>query len=320
MRFTHNAINTAAELLGVMPEVIRAVAEVEAAGDGFLVAPKDGKPGIPKILFEAHIFGRLTGGQYNVTHPQISSAKWNRALYRGGRGEWARLESARRLSPSFADQSASWGAFQILGSNFRECGFKSVGDFVKAMCESEDRHLLAFVAFVQHNNAMHLALKSQDWAGFAKRYNGPGYKANQYDVKIAAAFARQMALAQSDPHAKADAKAAQAALNAKGHKLTVDGYAGPKTREAVAKHQEAAQDISVTGGLDDKTRESLGLPVEKVITKVQGVAGAVGAAAASVSPLMGLDWRVAAVLGGVALLAGAGYLIHRYLKIKEARA
>jgi hypothetical protein len=35
---------------------------------------------------------------------------------------------------------------------------------------------------------MHAALKKQDWAAFAKAYNGPGYKANKYDTKLAEAY------------------------------------------------------------------------------------------------------------------------------------
>lgn len=33
------------------------------------------------------------------------------------------------------------------------------------------------------------ALKSKDWAEFAYRYNGEGYAANQYDIKLAEAYA-----------------------------------------------------------------------------------------------------------------------------------
>ena len=37
---------------------------------------------------------------------------------------------------------------------------------------------------------MHLALQKQDWATFAKLYNGPAYKKNNYDSKLANAYAR----------------------------------------------------------------------------------------------------------------------------------
>ena len=33
------------------------------------------------------------------------------------------------------------------------------------------------------------ALRKKNWAAFAKAYNGPGYAKNQYDTKLAAAYA-----------------------------------------------------------------------------------------------------------------------------------
>jgi hypothetical protein len=33
-------------------------------------------------------------------------------------------------------------------------------------------------------------LRRHDWAAFARRYNGPGYTANSYDTKLAAAHQR----------------------------------------------------------------------------------------------------------------------------------
>ena len=67
----------AAEALGCEAAVIRAVAEVEAPGVGFLGDRR------PYTLFEAHVFARRTGGRYTAKHPSISSPTWNRALYRG---------------------------------------------------------------------------------------------------------------------------------------------------------------------------------------------------------------------------------------------
>jgi hypothetical protein len=49
---TREAFLGSALLLGVEPEVVMAVAEVESSGDGFLPT------GEPKILFEPHIFWR----------------------------------------------------------------------------------------------------------------------------------------------------------------------------------------------------------------------------------------------------------------------
>jgi hypothetical protein len=72
-----------AQALGIEEAALRAVAEVESTGSGFLPAPSDK----PKILFEGHAFHRLTGGRYSRDHPDISHPKWSRRKYSlaGGR-------------------------------------------------------------------------------------------------------------------------------------------------------------------------------------------------------------------------------------------
>ncbi len=60
-----------AETLGCEVAAIKAVAEVESRGEAYF---SNGKP---KILFEAHIFSRLTSRAYDNSHPSISSRHWN---------------------------------------------------------------------------------------------------------------------------------------------------------------------------------------------------------------------------------------------------
>jgi len=160
---------------------IKAVAEVESAGDGFF---SDGRP---KILFEAHIFGSLTKYKYNDTHPNISSRKWNKSLYKGGIKEYDRLNEAMKLDKEAALKSASWGKFQIMGFNYNICGWNNVESFVDDMYKNEGEHLKAFVGFIR-SNKLEKYLQSKDWAKFAKAYNGPAYAQNKYDVKLKNAY------------------------------------------------------------------------------------------------------------------------------------
>ena len=97
----------AATLIGCDIATVRAVADVESSGGGFLPS------GEPFSLFEAHIFSDLTDHRYDASHPKLSSATWNRALYRGSKGEHQRLAEACLLDRQAALQSASWGQFQI---------------------------------------------------------------------------------------------------------------------------------------------------------------------------------------------------------------
>lgn len=175
---------------------VKAVAQVEAPGGGF-----DDK-GQPRILFEAHRFAKLTGGVYNASHPDISSAKWDRSLYARGPnadsrnvGEHARLARAVTLNRSAALMATSWGKFQILGENFATCGYPTLQDFINAMYANEGEQLDAFIGYIlgdrrKHPTSgltMHGALRIGDWASFASLYNGPAYAQNQYDTKLAAA-------------------------------------------------------------------------------------------------------------------------------------
>jgi len=175
----------AADILDCSVAAIKAVAAVESSGGGFL---PDGRP---KILFEAHIFHRLTGGAYQITHPTLSSPTWNRALYGPpGAHQWGRLNQARQLDEDAALQAASWGAFQIMGMNYKPCGFDDVHQFVAEMMRDESAHLQAFSRFILSNSKMTGALRKQDWPSFARLYNGPGYAQNRYDLKLAEAFSK----------------------------------------------------------------------------------------------------------------------------------
>jgi peptidoglycan hydrolase-like protein with peptidoglycan-binding domain len=171
-----------AKLIGCNVATIRAVVEVEAAGSGFF---SDGRP---KILFEAHWFSAFTDSRYDFSASDISSPVWNRSLYIGGVGEWDRLYKASTLDRAGALKSASWGLGQVMGFNHRDAGYDNVETFVVDMHQSEGKQLAAMFNFIK-SNGLGPFLVRRDWAGFALRYNGEGYRVNQYDLKLAEAYA-----------------------------------------------------------------------------------------------------------------------------------
>jgi len=178
------------QALEIDEATLRAVAEVEASGSGFLPASRDKAELKPKILFEGHAFHRLTGGRFSKQHPNISYPKWDRKQYSGSlAGEWRRLEAACQLDRTAALQSASWGLFQIMGFNYPYCGCSEVEAFVAAQYEGATQQLAQFVKFVSRKPFLE-ALHDQNWAVFAAAYNGPAYAKNQYDTKLAAAHRR----------------------------------------------------------------------------------------------------------------------------------
>lgn len=174
-------IAAAAKRLNVEPAVIAAVAEVESAGGGFLADKR------PKILFEAHVFGRLTAHRHDASHPNISAPAWDRSLYgASGAHQYDRLAEAIKLDRNAALQSASWGRFQILGQNYSIAGVPDVERFVAAMCESENEHLKAFINFCSARDIIRY-LAVHDWRSFTRVYNGPG-QVDYYAQKLAEAY------------------------------------------------------------------------------------------------------------------------------------
>lgn len=242
--FSDGAIEQAAEAIGCDVAAVRAVIDVESRG-GYLPDKR------PKILFERHYFSRLTNRRHDASHPDISHKRFGG--YKGGAREYDRLASAARLDRDAALRSASWGAFQIMGDNCKACGFADVEDFVAAMVESEDRQLQAFVGFVKANR-LDDELRRLDWEGFARGYNGPAFRANKYDTKMAAAYAFHAA---GPPRTSAgrpllkmgaagdDVEDLQEALGIKP-----DGDFGPATKQAVIAFQRSRglEDDGIVGG------------------------------------------------------------------------
>uniref|UniRef100_UPI003C7D4BDA N-acetylmuramidase domain-containing protein n=1 Tax=Pseudomonas veronii TaxID=76761 RepID=UPI003C7D4BDA len=189
---------TAAERLGVPLAAIYAVNEVESKGKGFL---DNGKP---VILFERHVMYRQLATARNAGDDTAELkrhadqlATVNPALvnpkpggYIGGTAEHQRLAMARLIDDTAALESASWGAFQIMGFHWKRLGYASVQAFVAAMSADESQQFDAFTRFIETDPALHKALKARKWAEFAKLYNGPDYLRNLYDTKLQRAYER----------------------------------------------------------------------------------------------------------------------------------
>lgn len=174
----------AAQLLRCDVAAIRAVDEVESRGEGF------GDDGRPIILFEPHVFSRLTGHRFDATHGGVSYKKWGAKPYKKTQKErWDQLLYAAKLDRDAAYQSASYGRFQIMGFNFASCAFPNVHAFVAAMERSERDHLQAFCQYVLFNK-LDDEIREHRWVEFAERYNGPQHAKHNYAGRMAAAHRR----------------------------------------------------------------------------------------------------------------------------------
>lgn len=229
--------------LGVKAPEIWTVFAVETSGCGFLPDRR------PPILYERHIFSRLTGGQFD--DGDISSPGPG-GYGPSGAAQYDRLARAIAFNRDAALQSASWGLGQIMGMNFGLAGFGGVEDMVSAMCDSEDSQLLAFAAFLK-SSKLDTALQIHDWTTLARGYNGPNYAENHYDTNLRGEFQKFSTGALPD----LATRAAQLYLTFRGfHPGPVDGIAGSLTADALRQFQQA-NGLPVTGLADDATIAAL---------------------------------------------------------------
>lgn len=172
--------------LGIELAAMKAVNEVESMGLGFIA-------GKPKILFEGHIFWKrlrvhgIDPEEFREGNEDVLYSRWTSGHYIGGVAEHKRLAKAKKIHVAAALESASWGLFQIMGFHWKSLGYKSVQQFVQKMEKNEREHLVAFAKFIKFHK-LDGYLKDHDWAQFARKYNGPGYKKNRYDEKLAKAY------------------------------------------------------------------------------------------------------------------------------------
>lgn len=238
-------MDAACQLLKAADPDVWAVLTVETRGFGFLQDKR------PQILFERHVFHRLTDGKYDSVDSNISNKI--PGGYTSGSGEYDRLNKAIKLDEEKALQSASWGIGQVMGFNFKSAGFSSVSGMVLSMLDDEKSQLMAVANFIA---AMGLAsaLQRQNWVAFARKYNGPSFRDNEYDTRLAAAYAK-FNVKLPDLHLRA----AQAALFYLGiDPGPIDGFRGRRTTSALLEFQ-ANSGLNQSGFLDQDTSSALGL-------------------------------------------------------------
>lgn len=209
-KLTLAEIQEQAKKLGVPVASMRAVHEVEAKGNGFLAS------GEPVILFERHIFYRkLREMNYvslakNFSLMRSDLCQENAGGYGKTHEQHGRLQDAQNLvfkalptlDPSkpndkkiiddvraCALMACSWGIGQVMGMHWHDLGYPTLQDFINDMYESEAKQLDAMCRFIKVNGLVD-EMQRHDWATFARIYNGVAYRKNQYDTKLAKAYAK----------------------------------------------------------------------------------------------------------------------------------
>ena len=257
MAFDEADYRRAAARLDVPVANIMAMAAVESAGETFWLL--DGKLVVP-VRFEANWLGKLTGYRFNDSHPDLSCVSCNPKLASRTRaGAWDQLNRARALDRDAADQSASHGAFQVMGMHWKRLAYPSVKAFVDSMsANGDDGQMDAFTRFIQTDPALHASLALGAWLDVEQRYNGGGY-GGAYAAKLRAAaeiFGGHDSPAVPRPMRRGDHGADVAALQS-ALSIRADGDYGPATDAAVRLFQ-TDRGLSVDGIAGALTIDALG--------------------------------------------------------------
>jgi len=261
---TTEAIDRIAREVGLAPAALAAIAEVETGGRAFVAV--DGR-NEPLIRFEGHYFDRRLSPDKRARARALglsSPAAGVVANPASQADRWRLLARAAAIDATAAWESTSWGLGQVMGAHWAWLGYASVDALAAEARESAAGQLRLMARYIIRADLAQ-PLARHDWPAVARGYNGPGYRANRYDTRLAEAFARYSAggvaaSASAPPLHRGDRGEAvrdlQAALSGAGYPVAVDGAFGPLTKAAVERFQRDAG-LAVDGIVGSRTRAAL---------------------------------------------------------------
>ena len=280
-----NALVDAAGKNGIEPAALVALAEVETSGNPF---EQDGRT--PSLLYERHVAWRQAAKiskklQAAFAALGLAIPKWSRATQYKDQGTSAKrlalIAKARGVHEEVANQSASWGIGQTMGFLYRELGFSSACEMVDHLTGNLAGQIECMIRELKNKHLIE-PLNRHEWAVVARGYNGSGYAANRYDVRMADAHKRwTRKLAAGAPHQPApdmatdEIKELQRKLRRLGYASVgnPDGVPGTKLAGALSQFQ-AHEGLPVTGQYDAATREAMqdAVPIEQPRERKQATA------------------------------------------------
>ncbi|WFS02223.1 N-acetylmuramidase domain-containing protein [Rhizobium tumorigenes] len=326
-----SAITSIAVARKIAPAALCAVVDTESNG---VTSTRISGVDMPLIRIEGHYFDKLVPAAKQAAARKAALA----SPVVGGVKNPDSQEARYRMFTSMCDidrdaaiSSCSWGVGQVMGVHWKALGFATAEAFRAYVCATVSSQVEVMVRFIETNGLLD-EIERQDWAGFARGYNGAGYRKNNYDVKLAKAFDVYGGVAGVSSasgmlrmgSSGAGVRELQALLVRFGCVVKVDGDFGPSTRDALQAFQKM-KGLTVDGLAGPETQAALkayqvtpsekpgALPVSQ-IPSVQKAAKAM-APVALVTTMRGQITDVAAQLSGAgthytdvissSLLAGA---------------
>ncbi|MGC2776498.1 MAG: N-acetylmuramidase domain-containing protein [Bradyrhizobium sp.] len=315
-----NTIADAAAEAGLEKAALLALVEVETSG-----APFEADGRTPTLLYERHKAWANAAKvskalQAAFGRAGLAIARWSPSTqYKdqgSSAGRLALIAKARSISEEVANQSASWGLGQTLGSNYETLGYASACAMVDHLTGNVPAQIDCLITFLKGRQLVE-PLNAHEWTTVARGYNGPGYAANRYDVRLADAYKRWVrrqgagaaAVTAPDDLDAEDIEALQRKLRKLGYASAgnPDGRFGVKTVGALSQFQ-AHEGLVVTGKFDDATKAALktAQPIEPPAERQRATANGLRAAGSRtiVATDRGSLFAWAKGAGGVVLTGG----------------
>ena len=170
------------------PAALAAIAQTESGG---ITTTRINGRDEPLIRFEGHYFDKRLSpaDQAQARALKLSSPKAGAIRNPATQAaRWKLLQQATQINRDAAYESTSWGIGQVMGANWHWLGYASVSDMVDTVCSSVQQQIELMSRFLIYSN-LRDALNNHEWQKIAYNYNGPLYAKNQYDRKIAQAYA-----------------------------------------------------------------------------------------------------------------------------------
>lgn len=256
-------VTLSANKINVEPAKLFAFMEVEAGNQAF--ANVNGKL-LPLIRWEGHYFYRLLSGQKRQQAVKEGFAASKAGAVKNPRSQtqrYALLNEAKSIDEGAAISSCSWGIGQVMGDHWSWLDFTSPQAFEKRACSGFDGQFDIMLRFLEKSGIIP-HLRRGDWSAVARIYNGPAYRKNKYDQKMADAY-RRLSGGEASPSSsgmlRAGSKGArvrevQALLRRAGYAVEIDGDYGPATQRAVKDFQRIVG-IEVDGVIGPETMHHL---------------------------------------------------------------
>lgn len=275
----------------IPPENLMAVTHVESAGVTYWNV--NGKM-VPAMRPERHYFHRLLKGaeraeavRQGLASPAMGGVPSNRAAV------YAIFDRMCKINKPIAIESCSWGLGQVMGENWRRLGYASAQALYDENQSGTAGQIACMVKFITADKRCLTAIRNGDFTTFARIYNGPAYKQNNYDNQMRNWAARYRPMVgQNDNAPEVQQVVAQVEteqtkkVKQLGFKtiaefqaangLVPDGLWGPMTerevnRQLAVKNKTAGEVKAATGGASGILFSNFGGEILSSVSQLSGI-------------------------------------------------